>query len=124
MAFTVFVALDERVKIEVSGDLCRSGRRADGSPNRTRRGVLAMLHFMRRSLLVQLLSVYLLFVVIVLLGGMEVNAVVEQQLRNDVQASDQTLAQAIALPTNPQLTAARATLVPLGNLPPPPTATP
>src|SRR5258708_22923207 len=116
MAFTVFVALDERVRIEVSGDLCRSGRRADGSPKRTRRGVLAMLHFMRRSLLVQLLSVYLLFVVIVLLGGVEVNAVVEQQLRNDVQASDQALAQEIALQTNLQLTGAENSLVALGNL--------
>ncbi len=35
-----------------------------------------MLHFVHRSLLIQLLSVYLLFVVIVLLGGVEVNAVV------------------------------------------------
>jgi hypothetical protein len=58
-----------------------------------------MQHFMRRSLLVQLLSVYLLFVVVVLLGGVEVNAVVEQRLRADVQASDQALAQEIALQT-------------------------
>ncbi len=34
-----------------------------------------MLHFMRRSLLVQLLSVYLLFVVVVLVGGVGVNTV-------------------------------------------------
>ena len=52
-----------------------------------------MLHFMRRSLLVQLLSVYLLFVGIVLIGGVGVNAVVEQKLRIDAQASDQALAQ-------------------------------
>src|SRR5260221_3534893 len=116
MAFTVFVALDERVGIEVSGDLCRSGRRADGSPKRTRRGVLAMLHFMRRSLLVQLLSVYLLFVVIVLLGGVGVNAVVAQQLRNDAQASDQALAQEIALQTDLQLLDAKNSLVRLGNI--------
>ena len=51
-----------------------------------------MVHFMSRSLLVQLLSVYLLFVIVVLLGGVGVNAVVEQQLRNNVQASDQALA--------------------------------
>ncbi len=62
-----------------------------------------MLPFMRRSLLIQLLSVYLLFVVIVLIGGVGVNAVVEQQLRNDVQASDQALAQEIALETSLQL---------------------
>src|SRR5260370_31706383 len=116
MGFTVFVALDERVGIEVSGDLRRSGRRADRSPKRTRRGVLAMLHFMRRSLLVQLLSVYLLFVVIVLLGGVGVNAVVAQQLRNDAQASDQALAQEIALQTSLQLHGAEDSLVALGKL--------
>src|SRR5260370_30950959 len=116
MAFTVFVALDERVKLEVCGDLCRSGRRADGSPNRPRRGVVAMLHCMRRSLLVQLLSVYLLFVVIVLLGGVGVNAVVAQKLRNDVQVSDRALAQEIALETSLHLRDAEQSLVALGNL--------
>ncbi len=56
-----------------------------------------MLHFGRRSLLAQLLSVYLLFVIIVLAGGAGVNAMVEQRLQNDVQASDQALAQEIGL---------------------------
>src|SRR6266480_2668385 len=73
-----------------------------------------MLPFVRRSLLVQLLSVYLLFVIVVLLGGMEVNTVVEQQLRNDVQASDQALAQEIALQTGTQLSDAEEALVTLG----------
>src|SRR2546425_161734 len=116
MAFTVFVALDERVGIEVSVDLCRPGRRADGSPNRTRRGVLAMLHFMRRSLLVQLLSVYLLFVVVVLIGGVGVNMVVAQKLRNDVQASDQALAQEIAVETSLHLSDSESSLAKLGTL--------
>jgi PAS domain S-box-containing protein len=80
------------------------------------RGVLAMLHFARRSLLIQLLSVYLLFVLVVLIGGVGVNAVVEQQLRNDVQASDQALAQDIALETNLQLIGAEKSLVALGDL--------
>src|SRR2546428_11516639 len=84
--------------------------------NRTHPGVLAMLHFVRRSLLVQLLSVYLLFVVIVLLGGVGVNAVVAQQLRNDVQASDRALAQEIALETSLHLRDAEQSLVALGNL--------
>ncbi len=75
-----------------------------------------MLHFMRRSLLIQLLSVYLLFVVIVLLGGLGVNAVVEQKLRDDVQASDQALAQEIALETSLHLRDAEQSLVALGNL--------
>ncbi|MBA2393565.1 MAG: cache domain-containing protein, partial [Ktedonobacteraceae bacterium] len=75
-----------------------------------------MQHFVRRSLLVQLLSVYLLFVVVVLLGGVGVNAVVEQKLRNDVQASDQALAQEIALQTNIQMTDTEEALVGLGRL--------
>jgi len=75
-----------------------------------------MLHFMRRSLLVQLLSVYLLFVVIVLLGGVGVNAVVEQKLRNDVQVSDRALAQEIALETSLHLRDAEQSLVALGSL--------
>src|SRR5215472_3178134 len=88
----------------------------DGSPGKTHRGVLAMLYLVRRSLLSQLLSVYLLFVVIVLIGGVGVNTVVEQQLRNDVQASDQALAQEIALETSFHLRDAEKALVALGKL--------
>src|ERR1051326_1428097 len=83
---------------------------------RTHPGVLAMLHLMRRSLLIQLLSVYLLFVVVVLLGGLGVNAVVEQKLSNDVQASDQALAQEIALETSLHLRDSEQSLVALGKL--------
>jgi PAS domain S-box-containing protein len=75
-----------------------------------------MLHFTRRSLLVQLLSVYLLFVIVVLIGGVGVNAVVEQQLFNDAQASDQALAQEIALETSLHLQDAENSLVALGKL--------
>ena len=75
-----------------------------------------MLHFVRRSPLVHLLSVYLLFVVVVLLGGVEVNAVGEQLLRNDAQASDQALAQEIALETSLHLHDAENALVSLGKL--------
>jgi PAS domain S-box-containing protein len=75
-----------------------------------------MQHFMRRSLLVQLLSVYLLFVVVVLLGGVEVNAMVEQKLRNDAQASDQALAQEIALETSLHLRDSENALVALSQL--------
>ncbi len=75
-----------------------------------------MMHFMRRSLLIQLLSVYLLFVVIVLLGGVGVNTVVEQKLRKDVQVSDQALAQEIALHTSIQLSDAENSVVQLGSL--------
>src|SRR5215472_7741992 len=88
----------------------------DGSPGKTHRGVLAMLYLVRRSLLSQLLSVYLLFVVIVLIGGVGVNAAVEQQLRSDVQASDQALAQEIALETSFHLRDTENALVALGKL--------
>ena len=75
-----------------------------------------MQHFMRRSLLVQLLSVYLLFVVVVLVAGVVVNAVVERQLSNDAQASDQALGQEIALQTSLQLSNAEQSLNALGKL--------
>src|SRR5581483_5217713 len=75
-----------------------------------------MQHFMRRSLLVQLLSVYLLFVVVVLIAGVVVNAVVERQLSNDAQASNQALAQEIALQTSLQLTNAEQSVEALGKL--------
>src|SRR5260370_25405680 len=75
-----------------------------------------MQHFMRRSLLVQLLSVYLLFVVVVLIGGVGVNAVVEQKLRNDAQASDQALAQEIAVETSLHLSDSESSLAKLGTL--------
>ncbi len=75
-----------------------------------------MLHFMRRSLLVQLLSVYLLFVVVVLIGGVGVNTVVAQKLRNDVQASDQALAQEIAVETSLHLSDSESSLAKLGTL--------
>src|SRR5207248_10372882 len=79
-------------------------------------GVLFMVQFMRRSLLFQLLSIYLLFVVIVLLAGLGVNTVVEQKLRNDVQVSDQALAQEIALETSLHLQEAQKSLVSLGKI--------
>ncbi len=75
-----------------------------------------MLQLVRRSLLIQLLSVYLLFVLVVLLGGMGVNALVEQRLSNDVQVSDQALAQDISLDTSSQLRDAENSLVALKDL--------
>lgn len=68
----------------------------------------------RRSLLVQLVSVYLLFVIIVLFTGIVVNAIVEQRLRHDVEASDQALAQEIALDTSLKLQGAERSLEALG----------
>ncbi len=75
-----------------------------------------MQHLIRHSLLSQLLSVYLLFVVVVLIGGVVVNDVIEQQLTNSVQASDQALAQEIATQTSLQLRDAENSVVELGTL--------
>lgn len=75
-----------------------------------------MLHFVRRSLLSQLLSMYLLFVAIVLIGGVVVNAVVEQQLTRNVESSDEALAQEIATQTSLQLTDAEAAVQNLGSV--------
>jgi PAS domain S-box-containing protein len=51
-----------------------------------------------------------------MIGGVEVNAVVEQHQRDDVQASDQALAQEIALNTSIQVGDAEQSLVQLGSL--------
>jgi PAS domain S-box-containing protein len=63
-----------------------------------------------------LVSVYLLFVVVVLAGGLAVNAIVEQRLSDDVYASDRALAQEIALETGLRLQDAENSLMALGNL--------
>ncbi len=75
-----------------------------------------MRYFMRRSLALQLLSVYLLFVMVVLAVGFGFNAVVQHQLRNNVQTSDQALAQEIALTTSLQLIDDENALSSLGKL--------
>src|SRR5947209_8287307 len=71
---------------------------------------------MRRSLLIQLLSVYLIFVLLVLVGGVVVDGIIEQRLTEDVQASNQALAQEIALRTNLQLVGAQKELVEISKL--------
>ncbi|HEY4385737.1 MAG TPA: cache domain-containing protein, partial [Ktedonobacteraceae bacterium] len=75
-----------------------------------------MLHFIQRSLLNQLLSVYLFFAVVVLIGGIGIDLIVEQRLRNDVQASDQALAQEIALAAGLQLSDDESSLTHLSQL--------
>ncbi|MEP6774677.1 MAG: cache domain-containing protein, partial [Chloroflexota bacterium] len=69
-----------------------------------------MLHFLRRSLLRQLLGVYLIFVSAVLGTGLAVNFIVQDRLRSEVQSSDLALAQAIALETDDSLHDARDAL--------------
>jgi hypothetical protein len=84
-------------------------------PHRASPRRLAVPQVLRRSLLIQLVSVYLLFVVVVLIAGVGVNAVVEQRLRHDVEVSDQALAQQIALDTSAKLLSAEASLETLGS---------
>lgn len=75
-----------------------------------------MSHFVRRSLLIQLLSVYLIFVLLVLGGGLFADSIIEKGLTFDVQASNQALAQEIALRTNLQLVGAQKELVEISKL--------
>src|SRR5438094_509788 len=75
-----------------------------------------MSRFLRRSILIQLVSVYLLFVTLVLIAGVGVNAAVEQRLRHDVEASDQALAKEVALDTNAKLQGAKVAIKKLGAL--------
>jgi PAS domain S-box-containing protein len=65
---------------------------------------------MRRSLLVQLLGTYGLFVAIVLGAGLLVNSIVQRQLQVEAQRADLALARAIALQIDIQLRNARNAL--------------
>jgi signal transduction histidine kinase len=81
-----------------------------------RSALARMPSMVRRSLLVQLVSVYLLFVMIVLLTGLVVNAIVEQRLRDEVQVADQALAQEIALQTSTRMQEAMRSVETLSKL--------
>ncbi len=72
-----------------------------------------MMRIGHQSLLVQLLCGYLLFVLIVLGTGVTVNAVVQQELQDQVQASDLALAQSIAIETSIKLGNDTASLIDL-----------
>jgi len=75
-----------------------------------------MLRYINRSILIQLLSMYLIFVTVVLIAGFSVNAQVEHRLSYDAQASDQALAQEIALETSARLRDAENSLVSLSSM--------
>lgn len=72
-----------------------------------------MRHYWRQSILAQLLSAYLLFVILVVSSGVGFNLFIQQRLQGDVQTADQALAQEIALETSLQLTDAETSLVKL-----------
>lgn len=70
----------------------------------------------RRSLLVQLLGVYLLFVALVIGIDLKVNEVARQQVISQFQSSDLALAQEIALDTDSQLSSTTHALRNLSSL--------
>lgn len=72
-----------------------------------------MLKLLRRSLLNQLLGLYLLFVGLVLITGLFVNNFVQQQLRTETHNSDLRLANSIAVETDGRLHDARISLAAL-----------
>jgi signal transduction histidine kinase len=71
---------------------------------------------MRQSLLVQLLGMYGGFVAAVLIVGLLVNSIVQQQLRTEVQRADLDLARAIALELDVRMRNARSALAELARL--------
>ncbi|HEX9056303.1 MAG TPA: ATP-binding protein [Ktedonobacterales bacterium] len=75
-----------------------------------------MFRFVRRSLLFQLLGVYLAFVAVVIGAGTGVNAILQGQLLSQVQAADMALAQQIATETSIQFDDAKSSLDALAQL--------
>ncbi|MGH2517662.1 MAG: cache domain-containing protein, partial [Ktedonobacterales bacterium] len=80
----------------------------------SRRKRSAALRFVRRSLLVQLLGVYLVFVLLVIGSGLEADAVGQSQIRDGFQSTDLTLAQEVSFDTYSTLDTIEQSLVELG----------
>lgn len=76
----------------------------------------ALFDLPRRSLLVQLLGVYLVFVVAIFAADYKVNAVAQQQVTSQVQTTDLALAQEISRETENKISGAELTLVRLSRL--------
>lgn len=74
----------------------------------------AALKFIRRSLLAQLLGVYLVFVLLVIGSGLEADAVGQSQIRDGFQSTDLTLAQEVSFDTYSTLDTIKTSLVELG----------
>lgn len=71
----------------------------------------AMAQLVRRSLLVQLLGVYLVFVLIVIGSGVEVDAVGQRQIRDQIRTNDLVLAQEVAFDTYTTISSVETSLV-------------
>jgi PAS domain S-box-containing protein len=91
-------------------------RMASASRN-LRDGAPAFVQFVRRSLLMQLLCVYLVFVLIVLATGVEADRVGRGLIVSEVQSTDVALAQEIAFDTDTRLTTIEGALGTLSQLP-------
>ena len=71
----------------------------------------------RRSLLLQLLAVYLVFVLIVLATGIEADRVGQQQIVAEIQSTDVALAQEIAFDTDARLASIESSIIALSKVP-------
>ncbi len=72
-----------------------------------------MVKLVRRSLLAQLLGVYLVLVLIVIGSGVEINAVGQRQIHDQIQTTDLSLAQEVAFDTYTTINASENSLVQL-----------
>jgi signal transduction histidine kinase len=91
-------------------------RMASASRN-LRDGAPLIVQYVRRSLLMQLLCAYLVFVLVVLATGVEADRVGRGLIVSAVQSSDVALAQEIAFDTDARLTTIEGALVSLSQLP-------
>ena len=82
-------------------------------PEKLRHEALTMVHFIRRSLLAQLIGVYLVFVLIVIGSGIEIDAVGQRQIRTQFQTTDLSLAQEVAFDTYTTISETETSLVKL-----------
>ncbi|HEX6800235.1 MAG TPA: ATP-binding protein [Ktedonobacterales bacterium] len=80
-------------------------------PEKLRHKALTMVHFVRRSLLAQLIGVYLVFVLIVIGSGIEIDAVGQRQIRAQFQTTDLSLAQEVAFDTYTTISETATSLV-------------
>lgn len=91
--------------------------RMAGASRNLRDGAPDFVQFVRRSLLMQLLCVYLVFVLIVLATGVEADRVGRGLILSDIQSTDVALAQEIAIDTDTRLSTIKSALVSLSQLP-------
>lgn len=82
-----------------------------------RRSLPALFNVPRRSLLAQLLGVYLLFVAAIFAADYKVNDVAQQQVTAQVQTTDLAVAQEISRETDNKIRGAESTLIRLSRLP-------